>query len=137
MHDVPKWSDTLKKILQHLLQNFWSVSDHFGTLRIKGLILLAKFEKKSLGWSLLAERRWTFVNKLSESCVFLVKGFFITFYVNGFRKILTLKQKVPGQTKDLLELGTDLLHSPRSFKLTYTNQDKICILIRFNSNVMF
>ena len=25
------------KILQHLLQDFWSVSDHFGTFCIKGL----------------------------------------------------------------------------------------------------
>ena len=31
MHNVPKLSDTLK-ILQQMLQDFQSVSDHFGTL---------------------------------------------------------------------------------------------------------
>ena len=44
MHNVPKWSDTLvrriSKVLQNLLQDFWSVSDHFGTLCIKGLKLI-------------------------------------------------------------------------------------------------
>ena len=34
MHNVPKLSDTLK-ILQQMLQDFQSVSDHFGTLCIK------------------------------------------------------------------------------------------------------
>ena len=36
MHNAPKWPDTLK-ILQQMLQNFQSVSDHFRTLCIKGL----------------------------------------------------------------------------------------------------
>ena len=36
MYNVPKWSDTLK-ILQQMLQDFQSVSDHFGTLCIKRL----------------------------------------------------------------------------------------------------
>ena len=44
MHNVPKWSDTLK-ILQHLLQDIKSVSDHFGTLCIKGLMTF--FKKRS------------------------------------------------------------------------------------------
>ena len=35
MHNVRKWSDT-SKILQQMLEDFWSVSDHFGTLCIKG-----------------------------------------------------------------------------------------------------
>ena len=39
MHNVPKWSDTLI-ILQHLPQDFYSVSDYFGTLCIKGLRLI-------------------------------------------------------------------------------------------------
>ena len=39
MHNVPKWSDTLK-ISQHLLQDFKSVFDHFGTLCITGLKLV-------------------------------------------------------------------------------------------------
>ena len=34
MHNVPKWSDTLK-ILQQMLQDLYSVSDHFGKLCIK------------------------------------------------------------------------------------------------------
>ena len=29
-HNVPKWSDTLLKILQQMLQDLESVSDHFG-----------------------------------------------------------------------------------------------------------
>ena len=37
MHNVPKWSDTLK-----MLQDFESVSDHFGTLCIKGLTVSKK-----------------------------------------------------------------------------------------------
>ena len=32
MHNVPKWSDTHGQILQ----DFQSVSDHFGTLCVKG-----------------------------------------------------------------------------------------------------
>ena len=31
------------KILQHLLQDFKSASDHFGTLRIKGLMPIITF----------------------------------------------------------------------------------------------
>ena len=39
------------KILQHLLQNFQSVPDHFGKLYIKGLrILLTKKEEKKRMW---------------------------------------------------------------------------------------
>ena len=38
LHNIPKWSDTLK-ILQQMMQDFYSVSDHFATLCIKGLIL--------------------------------------------------------------------------------------------------
>ena len=44
MHNVPKQSDTLQKFaassqthFKHLLQDFQSVSDHFGTLCIKEL----------------------------------------------------------------------------------------------------
>ena len=40
------------KILQHLLQNFESVSDHFGTLCIKGLTLFSH----NLGQSI---QEWT------------------------------------------------------------------------------
>ena len=32
MHNVPKWPDTLQ-----MLKDFYGVSDHFGTLCIKGL----------------------------------------------------------------------------------------------------
>ena len=38
MHIVLKWSDTLK-VLLHLLQDFYSTSDHFGTRFIKVLNL--------------------------------------------------------------------------------------------------
>ena len=37
MHNFPIWSDTPLKILQQILQDFWSVSDHFGTLCVEGL----------------------------------------------------------------------------------------------------
>ena len=37
MHNVPKWPDALQKPLQQMLQDFKSVSDHFGTLSIKRL----------------------------------------------------------------------------------------------------
>ena len=40
MHNVLKWSDTLK-ILQQVVQDFQSVSDHLGTLCIEGLRLQA------------------------------------------------------------------------------------------------
>ena len=36
------------KILQHLLQDFYFASDHFTTLRSKGLILEEKFGDDSL-----------------------------------------------------------------------------------------
>ena len=35
MHNALKWSDTLQKQMQHLLQDFQSISNHFGTLCIK------------------------------------------------------------------------------------------------------
>ena len=38
MLKISEWSDTLQKILQQILQDFKSVSDHFETC-IKGLIL--------------------------------------------------------------------------------------------------
>ena len=37
IHNVPKWSDAHLKILQQMLQDFQSVSDHFETLCIKRL----------------------------------------------------------------------------------------------------
>ena len=36
MHNFPNWLSTLKK-LQRLLQNLYSVFDHFGTICFKGL----------------------------------------------------------------------------------------------------
>ena len=38
MHNVLKWSDSLK-ILQQVVQDFQSVSDHLGTLCTEGLRL--------------------------------------------------------------------------------------------------
>ena len=35
MHNIPKWSDTLLKILQQMLQDLLSVSVHFETLCLK------------------------------------------------------------------------------------------------------
>ena len=40
VHNVLKWSDTLK-ILQQVVQDFQSVFDHLGTLCIEGLRLQA------------------------------------------------------------------------------------------------
>ena len=47
MHNTLKWSDTLTKSCSKMLEDFESVSDHFGTLCIAGLIskfhLLSEF----------------------------------------------------------------------------------------------
>ena len=38
MHNIPKWSGTFQAFVKHLLQDFTSVSDHFETLCIMGLM---------------------------------------------------------------------------------------------------
>ena len=35
MHNDPKWSDKLLKLLQQMLQDVQSMSDHFGTFYIE------------------------------------------------------------------------------------------------------
>ena len=41
MHNIQKWSGTFQAFVKHLLQDFTSVSDHFETLCIMGLVSMS------------------------------------------------------------------------------------------------
>ena len=83
MHNVPKWLDTTLKILEQMLQDFESVSDHFGTLCIKGL--------RSLASQFISD---------TASCKFEVMFDYLIFY--GCAKLITLLLIIVKQSPEVL-----------------------------------